>query len=182
MTINITNLGMPQVANRAFVALAIEAGIEAVIRSLVGLAVDKYTLLVGLKQALEVPNKPLADALNFQTLDAIMDYISTKSGSAIVNANQLPSLLDADGPVSIAAAWQEGVPGQVNVTFNAPPEGWTSEIYLDGVFYKHSTEAGTEGWVNDSLQSVPAGAHTIRVLYRDGSGNISRFSLTIATI
>ena len=176
MTVDMVNLGTPQVANRAFVALAIEAGIETTIRSLVLLAMDKISLLMALKEALIVNNEPLATALNLQTLDAILDYMALKSDPPVVNVSALPTLLDDDGPASTAAARDGGINTQINVTYSEPPSEHTAEIYLDGVFFKHSTATPVDGFVNDFVSGVAAGAHTIRVLYRRTlDGAITRF-------
>ena len=171
---DLTNVGTPMVAARGFVALAVEAGIETVIESLVGLAIDKRTLLEQLVAALEDTNPPLAAALNLATLDAILAYISLKSNAAVVDADKLPVLLDENGPVSVAAGWDAN-PGQVNVTYSAPSAGWTAEIYLNGVFAKHSTAVAAGGFVNDAVLDIPTGNYAVRVLYRDPAGNISRF-------
>ena len=72
---DIVNIGTPQVANRAFLPLAIEAGIEVVIQSIVTLAMDKKTLLIELVDALSISNPELAAALNMDTLDAILKYM-----------------------------------------------------------------------------------------------------------
>ena len=56
---NLVNVGTAQIANRGFVALAVEAGIVTVIESLVLLAVDKRTLLGLLVDALTEDNKPV---------------------------------------------------------------------------------------------------------------------------
>lgn len=174
MTINLVNVGVPQVANRAFVALAVEAGIEATIRSIVGLALDKISLLAAVKTALQLGNPVLADALNVQTLDAILDYMQLTDG-AIVQADQLPPLLNESGPVSVSAARDGGVAGQVNVTYSEPPVGYVGEIYLDGVLAKISTAQAAGGFVNDVTSGVAAGGHTIRVLFRNPSGAMTRF-------
>lgn len=156
MTVDLVNLGTPQVANRAFVALAVEAGIENTIRSLVGLAIDKISLLAALKEALQAGNPALAAALNLQTLEAVLAYISAKSDPAILNANELPQLLDQAGPSSVTAARDGGVSTQINMSYTEPPSGYTAEIYLDGVFVKHSTAAAVSGFVNDFIAGVTA--------------------------
>jgi hypothetical protein len=174
---DLVNVGVPQVANRGFVALALEAGIETTIRSLVILAMDKITLLGALKDALQVENAPLADALNLQTLDAILTALAVLHGpnAAIVEANQLPELVSQAGPASVSAARDGGAPTQVNVTYTEPPATFTAEIYLDGVFVKHSTAVPGGGFVNDFIANVPPGAHVVRVLYRGAEGQITRF-------
>lgn len=173
--VDIRNVGTPQVANRAFVALAIEAGIETVIRSLVTLADDKINLLINLKRTLAGSNEPLAEALNMQTLDAILDYMALDGDAAVVPADRLPTLVDQAGPASVSAARDGGAATQVNVTYTQPPQDWTAEIYLDGVFVKHSTAEASGGFVNDAIQGVDIGTHTVRVLYRSPDGEISRF-------
>lgn len=174
MSINIDYIGVPQVANRAFVQLAIEAGIEVTINSLVGLAVDKITLLVQLKEALMVNNAPLSNALNTQTLDAILDYMSKKQG-AIANANELPNALVENGPASVSAGRDGGLATQVNITFSEPPAEYVPEIYLDGIYQKDSTQQPAGGFVNDAIQNVQPGPHVIRVLFRNPEGGLTHF-------
>lgn len=166
-----------QVVNRAFVALAIEAGIETTIKSLVILAATKEELLVQVKAALAVANPPLAAALGIQTLEAILKYITAKDQvSAVVMAEDLPDLLDENGPASVTAARDGGLSTQVNVSFTAPEAGYTPEIYLDMIYQKDSTVQPSSGFMHDAIQSVAAGAHTLRVLYRQNSdGAQTRF-------
>ena len=141
-------------ANRGFVALAVEAGIIMTIETLVGLAMDKKTLLEQLVDALAGDNPPLAAALNYQTLDAILDYMAVLGDTGIVNAADLPALLDEDGPVSVTAGWDGGNSSseQSNVTYSEPPTDYTAEIYLNGIFAKHSTVSPAAGYCNDALR------------------------------
>lgn len=175
----ITNIGVPQTANRAFVPLAIEAGIEEVIKSLIGLAIDNRTLLIKLKEVLWETNQPLSEGLNTQTLDAIIAYLG-ESSLSICEAGSLPKLLSEDGPISVSAAWDGGVADQLNVTYSEPPLDYTAEIYLDGVFMKHSEIAAVTGFCSDIISNVVT-ASTIRVLYRNMDGDITRFG-PIATL
>lgn len=172
---NLTNVGVPTVANKAFVPLAVEAGIVDVIASIVTLAMDKRTLLERLVDALEETNPPLAAALNLDTLDAILAYMAKIQKSPVALTSDLPEMLNANGPASVTAARDAGVPGQVNVTFSAQPEGWLYAIYLDGVMAKVGSLAGTSGFVNEAIQDVPEGAHTIRVLFVTPELAITRF-------
>lgn len=164
-----------QVANRAFVPLAIEAGIEVVIASLVPLAKDKLTLLGQMKVALQDTNPALAAALGIETLTAILDYMAVKAAT-VVPADQLPVLLDQDGPSVVNAGRDGGTPTQINIGFTTPPVGFQAEIYLDGVYQKTSTQPDSGGNTFDILNDVAAGAHTVRVLYkRTSDGAITRF-------
>lgn len=171
----IENLDVPQVANRAVIPLAVEAGIADVIRSLVGLAVDKRTLLIGLKRQLARTNPPLARALNTQTLDAVLDYLRRTGRSAFVDAAYLPPLLDADGPAVVSAGRDASDPAQINIGFSAPPADHTAELYLDGVYIQDSTQPPTDGTVYDILTGVAPGDHTVRVLFRTPTGGLTRF-------
>ncbi len=164
-----------QVVNDAFVPLAIEAGIETVIKSLLTLATTKRQLLILVKAALAVSNPPLAKALGIQTLEAILKYMQ-KRAAGIVMGEDIPELLDEDGPASVTVARDGTVNTQVNVTFNKPANGYTPRIYLDGVFQKNSTVTPSGQFMNDSLANIPAGAHQIRVLFRrDSDGAQTRF-------
>lgn len=164
-----------QVANRAFVALAVEAGIETVIASLVTLAKDRITLLGQLKAALQNTNPALAAALGVETLDAILVYMGTKS-AAVMPADELPILLNENGPAVVSAGRDQGATSQVNIGFSTPPEGYEAEIYLDGVYQKTSTQPDSGGTTFDILSNVAEGGHTVRVLYRRVSnGALTRF-------
>lgn len=164
-----------QVVNEAFVPLAIEAGIETVIKSLLTLATTKRELLVMVKAALAASNPRLANALGIQTLDAILRYMQ-KRAAGIVLGEAIPELLDEDGPASVTVARDGAAPTQVNVTFSKPPNGYTARIYLDGVFQKLSAVTPTGQFMNDSLANVAAGARAVRVLYRrDSDGAQTRF-------
>lgn len=173
---NMTNVGVPQAANRAFVALAVEAGIEQTIQSLVVLAADLRSLLELLKDALANDNPELAEALNTGTLMAILDYMRRKGDAPVLMVKDLPTVIDADGPASVVAAWDGGVTGQVNITFAESGDGHTSyEVYLDGVYQKTGSNEASAGFINDSLADVPAGAHTVRVLFVTNAGKLTRF-------
>ena len=172
----VTNIGTPQVANRGFVPLAVEAGIIPVIESLVGLAVDKKTLLIDVVKAIKQDNKQLSESLNYQTLDAILLHMESLD-AGVVEASDLPVLLDEDGPASVTAGWDGDDPGseQINVTYSEPPVDYTAEIYLDGVYAKHSTVAASVGFCNDSVTDVTVAISTVRVLFRSADGSQSRF-------
>lgn len=177
---NIDHIGTPSVCNRAFVALAIEAGIEDTITSLIPLAMDKRSLLKAVVGALWEENRPLAQALNIDTLDAILAYIMSQARTPIVFARDLPVLLSRDGPASVSAARDGGTPTQVNVTFSDDASATPLTryaIYLDGVFARTTTYTHGSGWVNDSIPDVPEDArqHTIRVLFVDDDLAITRF-------
>jgi hypothetical protein len=170
----ITNLGAPMVANVAFVPLAVEAGIIPTIKSLVGLATDEYSLVILLKQSLWDDNQALSLAINNGTLRAILKYMAT-IGESVVIVDDLPDMLDMNGPVSVSAGRDGGTPTQINIGFSTPPEGFKGAIYLDGVFNKISNETGNPT-VFDIISNVGAGAHTIRVLYRrESDGALTRF-------
>lgn len=174
---NITNIGTPTVANKAFVPLAVEAGIEQVIASLVPLAIDKRSLLIALVEALADTNPALAAALNMDTLDAVLKYMALKPKSPITLTSELPEMLDEDGPASVTAARDGGAATQINITFSEPPAGYKYAIYLDSIFQKVGNAAAVDGWVNDALQDVvdDGQQHTIRVLFVSPEQAITRF-------
>lgn len=176
----ITNLGARMVANVAFVPLAVQAGIIPTIKSLVGLAKDEISLVILLKQSLWDDNQPLSLAINTGTLGAILKYMAL-IGESVVFAEDLPDMLDMDGPASVSAGRDGGTPTQVNIGFSTPPEGFVCDIYLDGVFAKTSSQTGNPT-VFDILTGVElgAGAHDIRFIYRRVSdGALSRFSAVV---
>lgn len=170
---NLINIGAPQVANRNFVSLAAEAGLEATIKSLVTLAMDLVSLLAALKNTLEGPNPALAAALNIETLKAFLAYMALAPNAPVLLAASLPETLYEDGPASVSAARDAGT--QVNVTFTEPPGGYSYEISVSGVHWKSGTLAGAGGFVNESIQGVPAGAQAIRVRFVNGTGAVTRF-------
>lgn len=186
------NVGTPTVINRAFVALAVEAGIETVIKSLIGMwGMDLRSLLLKVKEALSDSNAPLASALNADNLAAILDYMSRAEGGIVPMVNTLPLALpmleNVAGPASVSAAFDGGVTEQVNVSIPeaGDPATWTQyEIYVDGVFWKTGTNSPSAGWINDSVQGVPTTAQTIRVLFarsEDGQRYQTQFG-PIATL
>ncbi len=174
---NLTNIGVPTVANKAFVPLAVEAGIVDVIASIVTLAMDKRTLLERLVEALEETNPPLAAALNLDTLDAVLRYMATLPKAPVALTSELPEMLNENGPASVTAARDGGSPTQVNITFSDRPEGYKYGIYLDGVFQKVGNLAGVGGFVNEAIQDVAEDGqqHTIRVLFVNPDLAITRF-------
>lgn len=178
----IDNIGTPQFANRAFVPLALAAGIEAVIESFVPLATDKITLLLQVVEALQDSNKPLADALNTQTLDAILAYMSAKPDAEYVNADDLPAQLDEPGGTISSIGRDGGAPAQVNLGFSAPPSGYTYEIYINEQRAKAGNLAASGGFVFEALFGVPTdSSFTVRVLFVNADGALTRFGNT-ATI
>jgi len=171
------NIGAPTIASRGFVPLAVEAGIANTIKSLIsGLALDARSLLLEIKSVLSADNEPLAAALNMDNLAAIIAYMEL-SGTGIMAASglpvtRLPVLLDEDGPAVVSAGRDGGEPTQVNIGYSAPPDGYTAEIYLDGVFAKRSDLAPTGETVFDIVPGVPVDGlpHTIRVLFSTVDG------------
>lgn len=173
---DLTNVGQPSVANRGFIALAIEAGIESVINSLVPLAKDRLTLLIAVKDALAESNQPLADALNDDTLGAILDYMASKAAAPVLPASALPTLLDEDGPGTVSAGRDGSDATQINIGFSTPPADYTAEIYLDGVYQKDSTQTGSPTVFDTLTVENDLAVHTVRVLFRrESDGAITRF-------
>lgn len=170
------NIGQTTISSAGFVPLAIEAGIEAVINSILsGLAMDRRSLVIAVKDALKDSNPELAAAINTDNLQAVIEFISLSTGTLYMT-NELPKTVDVAGPASVTATRDGGVTTQVNITFSAPPtvEGsdptawWDARILLDGVPVKTLTNIdGTSGFVNTFIENVTAGGHTIRVLYVD---------------
>lgn len=168
--------GRPQYVNRGFVPLAIEAGIVEVIASLVGLAMDDIDLCFQLKLALRDANPELARAINLDSLRALMDYIAaTVEAAPVVRAEALPKTVNEDGPETVVAARDKRALEQVNISFVAPPAGYTYEIYLNGVFLKRGENPASEGWVSDFITGVPEGKHAVRILYVTPEEKLTRF-------
>lgn len=176
--VNVTNIGTPSIANKAFVPLAIEAGIETVITSLIPLAIDQRSLLIALVGALESANPALAAALNMDTLAAILRYMAQKPKTPIALAADLPVVVTDPGPVSVTAGRDGSAPTQINVTFSASPDGHTRyAIYLDAILQKIGILEAVGGYINDAIQNVPVDGlqHTIRVLYVTAEQAITLF-------
>ena len=179
---DLVNVGVPQVMNRAFVALAVESGIESVLKSLLGLAMDQRQLLERVIDALEETNPTLAAAMNMDSLMAVIEYMQSQETAAVATKDHLPTLLNESGPASVSAARDGGVNTQVNITFSAPPEGYKAELYLDGIFQKVVQENPSAGFVNTLIANVSPGSHTIRVLFRNGDGDITKFGPIAAVV
>lgn len=166
--------------NRAVLLLALEAGIAQTIVSVIGLGADSSTLLARVKGALRDDNPALVESLTPNVFDALIRHLQ-ESGQldAIVPDNQLPGLLDEDGPEGVFVSWQVETPETIFITWSAPPAGYLSEIYVDGVFMKRSTQEGS-GTVDDSVvvPGLSAGEHTVRVCYFDPvAGAVTRFGV-----
>ena len=160
------NLSRPSVINTAFVPLAIEAGIEATIRSLVPLATDDKTLLIALKDALEGSNPELAAALRPDTLVLLLRYIANQNDGSVAIFEDVPETLDQDGP---AATFASRNGDTISVTWTEPPTDFNSLILLDGVVVRYSEEQDNgDGTADDSFvfAGLSNDAHTIRVLYK----------------
>jgi len=172
-------IGRPTYANRGFLPLAVQAGILATIQSLNTLAMDDLSLALALRAALQPVNAPLAEAITYETLRRLVEYAGlVQDTPAVLPVDQLPPMLNREGPASVAAGRDVGIPTQINVTFSEPPLGFHAEIYLDGVFRQLCTNAGIEGWVSDVIAGVAQDAlpHTVRVLFvRSSDGAMTRF-------
>jgi len=195
----IQNLGTPQVANRAIVQLAIEAGIVDLIKSLVAVATDKRSLLLQIVDTLgdavegksvhpalntqffaEVLEKASADdlivAFNMDVLDKVLEYIDSDSDSAVVSVKSLPRTIPVDGPAETSVVRDRDT---VEITFSEPPVDWAYEIYVDLKYVGKGAQATAtvvDGLVTHSLVMPFDGeTHTVRVLFVDPSGSMTRF-------
>lgn len=184
------NIGTPQVLSRAAVALAVSQGIVTLIKSMVNIATDKMTLLLALKDHLgggEQPiNKPLADALNMELLDLILTYMGSVPGSEYVPASAMPKLLPQAGPASFFAARDGGLPTQLNISFTAPPAGFTYEVYQDAKRVLAGSQAAQpSGEVWEVVQGVPQDGEvkTFRVLFvRTEDGALTLFGPAVSIL
>lgn len=177
MAVNINNIGEPQYANVVFVPLALAAGIENLIKSLVPLAIDRRQLLILLVEALQDINPPLAAALNTQTLEAIMAVIAADPDAVVVPVDKLPATVNEDGPASVSAARDASVTSQVNISFPAPPQGGGYVIAVNEQPLKRvEVYTGGGDWVNEAIQGVPEAAEVhVRVLYLTADGAMTNF-------
>jgi hypothetical protein len=175
LAVNLTGYGQPMVVNKAFVPLAIEAGIETTITSLIRYALTEKQLVIAVKEALlrEDPqtgqpyNAALAEAWNQGTQRAVLTFLAKKNATPFALASALPVTVPESGPAMVSAARDQAVVTQVNVSFSQPPEGYRYAIYYDGLLVKVGNETPSSGWVNESLADIPDDdlSHTIRVLF-----------------
>lgn len=176
------NINDNLLVNPIFVQTAVEAGIAATIRSIVnGQPMDLMDLLLALRQTLWDVNRPLAEGLNQYTLMAILNYLALVGEGVAVNSQQIPQALDIDGP---AGTWVSYNAGTLSVTWSTPPEGFASQIVVDGVIVGYSEVTDTNDGNADDAFSVTlgAGAHVVRVVYRRiADGALSRLG-TIANL
>jgi hypothetical protein len=119
--------------------------------------------------------------LNVDNLAALIDYME-RAGLGVVAASvlpvsTLPVLLNENGPSPVSAGRDTGDATQINIGYSAPPDGYTAEIYFDGVFAKESDLAPSGGTVWDILPGIAndGAPHNIRVLFVDGEGRLTRF-------
>lgn len=181
---NLTNINDPQVANRAFVQIALDLGAESLIRSMVGeYAITEKRLLELLIGQLEGPQPDIAAALNIHSLRAIVSAIAVDLENAtVMPVSGLIPLADEDGPASVTAS--RGTGKSVDVTFTDYPSITdavvSAEVYIDRVFAKHVSTLASGGIVSTTVQVANDGKeHVIQVLYRiiDNNGimKLSRF-------
>lgn len=170
-------IGQPTIANSAFVPLAISAGLPSVIEGLVLVGVPLSLLLEQVTNAIQANNPSLADALNNDTLRAVLDYMAI-SGSSVRLGFNLPQTLNMNGPVFGSAPYRDGGnPSQVNLSISAPPDGFVVDVYVYEIRKKTSVVTPSGGYLYDSISGVEAGTQVIRVIYRRLSdGALSRFS------
>jgi hypothetical protein len=173
--VNLTGYGQPMVVNKAFVPLAIEAGIEATLTSLIRYGMTEKELVIAVKTELMQPdpatgepyNAELAAAWNQATQKAVLNFLQLKHKTPFVTADSLPVTVPEAGPAMVSAARDQTVVTQVNVSFSQPPEGYQYAIYFDGILAKVGNEAPDSGWVNEALADIADDSlsHTIRVLF-----------------
>lgn len=181
MAIDIKNVGTRQVVEATFLAQAVDAGIITTIKSLVNLAADEITLLIHLKTVLAEDNPPLAEALNLDTLRAILRYAVTVD-RGLGYADSIPDLLDANGP---AAVWPVYYPDKngdrveigTPIEEKASREGYEGfHVLIDGGLY-YSGDLPTDSTANlvFTAKLLP-GEHTLRVCYIDAECSTTRLS------
>lgn len=170
-------IGQPTIVNSAFVPLAISAGLPAVIEGLVLVGVPLSLLLEQVTNAVQANNPSLADALNNDTLRAVLDYMAI-SGSSVRLGFNLPQTLDMNGPVFGSAPYREvNTPSQVNLSISEPPVGFVVDVYVYEVRKKTSVVTPSDGYLFDSIAGVDGGTQIIRAIYRRlTDGALSRFS------
>lgn len=164
--------------NPLFVQQAVEAGIAATIRGIVnGQPMPLLDLVVAVRTALWDANRPLAEGLNQYTMSAILNYLSLIGEGIAINSQQIPQALDIDGPVGTWASYNAGT---LSVTWTTPPEGFGSQIVVDGVIVGYSEVVDTQDGNADDAFAVTlgAGAHVVRVVYRRiDDGALSRLGI-----
>ena len=170
-------IGQPTIVNSVFVPLAISAGLPNVIEGLVLVGVPLSLLLEQVTSAVQANNPTLADALNNDTLRAVLDYMAI-SGSSVRLGFNLPQTLNMDGPVFGSPPYRDGNnPSQVNLSISEAPEGFVVDVYIYEVRKKTSNVTPSGGYLYDSISGVDGGTQVIRAIYRRLSdGALSRFS------
>ncbi len=131
--------------------------------------------------AIESPGN-IYEAINTDLLRYLLKYLDDKADAQVKTVSALPPLAPIDGPKEVFAGRNINKPEEVNITFTAPPEEYTYEIYLDLRYVKSgSLKDSGDGYVYETL-SVPKDdqQHTVRVVYVTPEKNIGRFSTAVA--
>lgn len=162
-----------------FVPLAVEAGIDYTIKTVVnGSPMELVDLVIALRSALWDVNRPLAEGINQASLTAILDYYAQTGEVVAIATNRLPSMIDQDGPGE--SFWVGYTNPILTCTWAEPPEGWDSLIAVDNIPLKLSkARSEGDGTSDDSLSiALGTGTHTVRVCYRRQiDGALSRLSV-----
>jgi len=185
----LNNIGTPQVANRALLPLAIEAGLLDLVRYLVPIAVDKRTLLERIIEALEqaVAGNPhpclnmtvfqevlemirpgdVYNAINVDTLDRLLEIVNENPKAPVMEVKALPKMALVGSPPIVKAGRDRQKPTQVNVVFSAPPADAKYEIYLDlQLALIGNKDPDEDGYVYERLLVPEDGKrHSVRVLF-----------------
>ena len=178
---NLNDIYEQSVIDRGFVAHAVDAGIVTTITSLIsGQGTTKPLLLSNVKDALISDNEALANSLNLDTLQLVLDYMGRIGVPPIVIAQDSPIVIDENGP---AGTWtSDGGSDQINVTFSEPTAGqlsgafstYTYELYGNGVFMKSGSLAAAGGTIDESFVIIGGSVVHTRVVFVNANNEMSR--------
>ena len=147
---NLDNIGVPQVANRAIIPIAIQAGLADLVAALVPMATNRLTLLVALVAELEKaqayalgqsttpPHATLNlavlqdvllhthpgeiyQAINTDVLTRLLDYIDADIAAPVMSVSKLPDTLHAPGPAIVTAERDPEDASALLILFSEPP-------------------------------------------------------------
>lgn len=164
------DFSQPTVVSDVFVLLALEAGVGDVIKRLMGIGKPVNILIQEVYSEILPLHPDIAEALNFDTFRAVVDYM-TSIGEPVTLGFNLPQLLDEDGPTNVSAVRNAQDPTKLRVTFDAPPNGYRAKLFVDGKIVT-MTDVG-----DVTVDGVGLDKLKVRVVYqKKDTRGLSRFS------
>ncbi len=138
-------------------------------------------------------------AINTDVLTRLLDYIDADIAAPVMSVSKLPDTLHTPGPAIVTAERDPEDASAVLILFSEPPLTTVTdaqgnaiemlceyEIYLNLRLVKRGSDAPEGGMVCETLPNVPATVaqlpHSIRVLFVDGDGCLSKFGPTALVV